>query len=98
MSKNQRVKTNQPDLQQEIRNVGALVEQTNHNVQLIAEQFGSLHQKIDSNTEMVGSMMQDITIIKENVEFLKAGMKKKVDAEEFVALERRVSLLEKRSR
>ncbi len=70
------------ELKSDIRGVGALVEQTNHSVQALAE--------------MVGSMMVDITIIKDNVEFLKGGIRKKVDAEEFQTLERRVSLLERK--
>ena len=70
------------ELKSDIRGVGDLVEKTNHNVQALAE--------------MVGGMMEDITIIKDNVEFLKGGMKKKVDAEEFEILERRVSLLERK--
>ncbi len=67
------IKTSHEELKADIRGVGALVEQTNHNVQALAE--------------MVGSMMVDITIIKDNVEFLKGGMRKKVDVEEFQTLE-----------
>lgn len=70
------------ELKSDIRGVGALVEKTNHNVTALAE--------------MVGSMMEDITIIKDNVEFLKGGMRKKVDVEEFQTLEHRVSLLERK--
>jgi len=70
------------ELKSDIRGVGALVEKTNHNVTALAE--------------MIGGMMEDITIIKDNVEFLKGGIRKKVDAEEFQTLERRVSLLERK--
>ena len=37
----------------------------------------------------------DIEIIKTDIEFIKNSVKKKVDADEFAALERRVALLEK---
>lgn len=47
--------------------------------------------KMDVQTTKV-----DIEIIKGDVEFIKNGMKKKVDVDEFAALERRVLLLEKR--
>ena len=76
------IQTLREELKSDIRGVGALVEQTNRNVQALAE--------------MVGGMMEDITIIKDNVEFLKGGMRRKVDAEEFQTLERRVSLLERK--
>ncbi|MFH1170770.1 MAG: hypothetical protein V1704_04395 [Candidatus Vogelbacteria bacterium] len=76
------LQTLREELKSDIRGVGALVEKTNHNVQALAE--------------MVGGMMEDITIIKDNVEFLKGGMRKKVDAEEFQTLEHRVSLLERK--
>ena len=49
---------------------------------------------LQSHTEMIGSLMTDVTTIKSNVEFLKGGLKKKVDYDEFLALERRMSLLE----
>ncbi|MBI3633763.1 MAG: hypothetical protein HY226_05755 [Candidatus Vogelbacteria bacterium] len=53
-------------------------------------------EKLDSHTEMIGSIKTDVEIIKEDVVFLKNGTKRKVDAEEFSALERRVILTEKK--
>ncbi len=50
--------------------------------------------QIDQLTQSVGSIQEDVQIIKSNVEFLKGGMKKKVDYDEFIALERRLSLVE----
>lgn len=40
--------------------------------------------------------MIDIVITKEDIEVIKNSLKKKIDAEEFAALKRRVALLEKR--
>jgi hypothetical protein len=45
---------------------------------------------------MIGKITTDVEIIKEDIEFIKGDLKKKVDVEEFSAPERRVSLLEKR--
>ena len=98
------------DLHQEIRHLGVLVERTDHNVSVIAEQYGDIKAdiggikktldshsaKLDSHTEMIGNLTVNLEIVKNDVEFIKQGMKRKVDAEEFSALERRVALLEKR--
>ncbi len=43
---------------------------------------------------MIGKLMVNVEVIKNNVEFLKGGLKKKVDYDEFLALERRLSLVE----
>jgi len=52
--------------------------------------------KISLAAEMIGNLAVNIEIVKEDIEFIKSGFKKKVDIEEFAALTRRVSLLEKR--
>lgn len=51
---------------------------------------------LQEHTEILGSIKADIEIIKNDIEFIKYSLKKKVDIEEFSALERRVALLEKR--
>ena len=57
-----------------------------------------LHTKtLDSHTEMIGGLTMDMGIVKENIEFMKNSLKRKVDVEEFTALERRVAFLEKKS-
>lgn len=50
---------------------------------------------LQSHTEMLGKTMIDIEITKQDIEFIKNSFKKKIDLDEFVALERRVTLLEK---
>lgn len=67
-------------------------------VSTIKEDVSSLKKTQETHTEMIGKLMMDMTIIKENVEFIKSGLKKKVDQEEFDALVRRVILLEKQKR
>ena len=82
------------DVGQELRGLGVLIEHNNDKISTVAEQYQSINEKLDSHTEIIGRMAEDIEVIKANVEFLKGGMKKKVDYDEFLALERRLSLLE----
>ena len=94
---------NQIEFDKEYRRLGVFIERVDSNVGLIAEQQGDIkkildsHTEIlDSHTEMIGSIKMDIEVIKEDITFIKGGLKRKVDAEEFLVLERRVALLEKR--
>ena len=87
-----------------VRHLGVMIESTNDNVKLIAEQFGDIKETLNNHTktlnmhtEMIGHLATNVTIIKEDIEFIKGSLKKKVDVDEFSALERRVSLLEKHS-
>ena len=85
------------------RYTGALSEEFQGRVQVIAEQYSDIkrtlgdHSKtLTSHTEMIGILMIDVSTIKANVEFLKGGLKKKVDYDEFLTLERRLSVVEAR--
>lgn len=49
-----------------------------------------------SHTKMIASVAMNITVVKEDVGFIKHGFKKKIDMEELAALERRVALLERK--
>ena len=84
-----------PDIHKEIRNLGVIIENVDSKVGLIAEQYGDIKQTLDSHTEMIGKIAVDTAIIKEDIEFIKNGLKKKIDIEEFAALEKRVALLER---
>ena len=93
---------------QELRNLGALLEKNNHEIGVIAEQYGSINEKLDSHTEILKSHTEmigqnaetiskvaiDVGIIKTDIGFIKGGLKKKVDYDEFLALERRLSAVE----
>ncbi len=86
------------------RNLGALIEDTNKNVRAIAEQMGGVLKTLNSHTdmlnshtEMIGNVLVSQNITKTNIEFIKADMKKYTVAEEFRALEKRVSYLEKKA-
>ncbi|MBI1755180.1 hypothetical protein HY250_03395 [Candidatus Azambacteria bacterium] len=70
----------------------------------------NMKETLVSHTEMIGSIREnmeimktdiqatkaDMEIVKTDIEFIKHSFKKKVDIEEFAALERRVALLENR--
>ena len=53
-------------------------------------------QTLNSHTQMIAKNSEDLEIIKSDIEFIKNALKKKVDAEEFESLEKRVLLLEKK--
>ncbi len=91
------------DIQKGIRHLGVMIEGVDDRVKLVAEQYGDIKQTLDSHsktlashTEMIGKLAIDLAIVKEDVEFIKHSLKKKVDVDEFAALERRVALLERR--
>lgn len=74
-------------------------------VSVIKEDIGVMKGDIETTKSDIKVMKGDISttkndveIIKTDIEFIKGGLKKKVDVEEFSALERRVILLEKRHR
>ena len=86
------------DAKTEIRHLCVLMENMGDDVKLIAKQYGDIKNDIknvknvlDEHTEMIGNLMIDIQIIKTDVEFIKTSLKKKIDIEEFAALERQVS-------
>ena len=76
----------------------------------VNRRFDGIDKKLDSHTEMIGGlsvrmtsleltvseMDMKIAVMKEDIGFIKSGMKRKVDQDEFDALIRRVSVLERR--
>lgn len=86
------------------RHTGVIIEHIDHKFNLLADQYLDINKKLDqhtikldSHTEMIGAIATDVEIIKADIEFLKHSVRKKVDVEEFSALERRVTLLEKKT-
>ena len=80
----------------ELRQLGVLIEDARDEIKLVAEQYGDIKKTLQSHTEMIGSVMKDIEIIKMDIQFIKGAAKMKVDIAEFAVLERRVALLERR--
>ena len=78
------------------RHIGALSEDFQSKVAFIAEQYGDIKKELSSHTEMIGDLSENMEIVKTNIEFIKNELKKKVDYDEFISLERRVRLLEEK--
>jgi len=74
----------------------SLAELFQKNVNAVAEQYSSLQEKVDATFDLAGETKQDIEIMKDNIAFIKSGLKQKVDVDEFEALEKRVILLERK--
>ena len=80
------------------RYIGALSEDFQGQVKVIAEQYGDINKKLDSHGEMIGKLAVDMEVVKTNVEFMKDSLKKKVDYDEFNPLKLRVHALETRGK
>ena len=92
--------------------VGAMIESFDEKLTLIAEDVSGLHQKFDLMAieisqiksrldiiEMrVGKLGKDMSEVKSEVKAIRRDLEGKVDHKEFSALERRVSVLEARTR
>src|SRR5574341_2120426 len=78
--------------------VGIFKEDLESKINLIAEQYRDIKSTQKTHTEMIGSLMEDVQIVKSDVQFLKVELKRKVDYDEFDALTKRVALLEAKIR
>lgn len=76
------------------RYLGALAETHNEHLKGIKEGFNVINNKLDGHTEMIGSLMENMEIVKEDVSTIKRDLKKKVDYDEFISLVRRVQKIE----
>lgn len=88
--------------------LGALNEVHGETLKAINENFTIVNRKIDSHTEMIGSLMEnmeivkgdistltsDMTIVKEDLSVIKSELKRKVDYDEFLSLVKRVQKIE----
>ena len=77
------------------RYLSVLSEDFHSNMQLVAESVSGLQEQMEAVKELVADSAKDIAIIKGDIQFIKQELKRKVDYDEFEALERRVLLLEK---
>lgn len=78
--------------QKETRHLfGIMKEDFDSQVRLIGEQYGAIK-------EMMGALAEDMQIVKSDIEFVKGSLHKKVDYDEFSALEKRVAMLEAKAR
>lgn len=97
MAKARKTASNGPvDIRAEFRKLGILIEHGSDQFRAVREQYGSIQGTLAAHTEMIAKLAVDLTIVKEDIEFIKHGFKQKVDRDEFAALERRVALLERK--
>lgn len=80
------------------RYLGSLAEHFDHRFDAVIEQFGGMNRKLDAHREAIGELKEDSGILKMNMEIVKSGLVKKVDYQEFLALEKRVRLVETKLR
>jgi hypothetical protein len=78
--------------------VGIFKEDLESKINLIAEQYQDIKVAQKTQTEMIGALMEDVQIIKSDIQFLTVELKRKVDYDEFDALAKRVALLESKIR
>ncbi|TSC91124.1 MAG: hypothetical protein CEN90_672 [Parcubacteria group bacterium Licking1014_17] len=86
--------------------IGALLEDFNDKFDLLAEQTSQIplikdkvvkiEGKVDDLNGKFDLLAEDMGIVKTDLEFIKTSLKRKVDIDEFSALERRVITLENR--
>ncbi|MDP3763608.1 MAG: hypothetical protein Q8Q92_03080 [bacterium] len=74
--------------------IGTLLEDFNSKFDLVTEQTA----QIPEIRSKVNNLVEDMEIVKTDLEFIKGALKKKVDVDEFTALEHRVVSLESRLR
>ena len=72
--------------------IGALLEDFNSKFDLVAEQTAQIPHIKDK----VNNLAENMEIVKMDLEFIKNSFKKKIDIDEFAALERRVTLVERK--
>ena len=87
------MKTKKPK-RDKIIEIGTLLEDFNSKFDLVAEQTS----QIPEIRSKINNLVEDMEIVKTDLEFIKSALKKKVDVDEFSALERRVVSLESRLR
>lgn len=76
------------------RRQGVVLERIEDKIDLLSEGQAAIMDKLDSHKEMIGKLMVDSTIVKNDIVFIKNSLKKKVGSDEFATLEHRVVVLE----
>lgn len=80
------------------RYLSVVSESSQLQVKLIAESLSGIQEQLVGIREMVAKNTEDIEIMKSDIGFIKGSLKKKVDYDEFIALERRMTLMESKVR
>lgn len=80
------------------RHQAVTLESMDSKLDLVLEQADENTKDIKIIKNNVITVKEDIDIVKMDIEFIKNDLRKKVNVDDFAVLERRVALLEKRSR
>lgn len=75
-----------------VSEIGAMIEDFDDKLTLVAEQTSQIPQM----NIKINNLTDDMEVVKTDLEIIKYSLKRKVDLEEFKALEHRVALLESR--
>jgi len=78
------------------RYLGVLAENFESQIKLIAESLSGVQEQLIAIRDMVAKNTEDIEVIKMDISIIRNDLKEKVDRDEFVALEKRLHLLEKK--
>ena len=77
--------------------LGTLSESFESQVKIVAESLSGIQGQLNAVKEMVAKSAEDIEVIKMDIQFIKQGLKRKVDLDEFESLEKRVAFLERKA-
>lgn len=75
---------------------GAVLDYFEDQVKVLAEHILSTNKRLGTIENAIEAVKENMEIMKMDMEFIKHGFKRKVDIDEFAALEKRVSTLENR--
>ena len=95
MKRKVEIKTKETYTKDELkRYLGSLAEDFTNKVKVLGEGLKIVMEKQNLHTEMIGNIMEDVSVVKDDMQIVKKEIKKKVDYDEFISLVQRVSKLE----
>lgn len=80
------------------RHMSVLTEDFKNEVKIIAEQVTANTEKLEEHDQRFNKLDETLETIKLDIEVIKNDLKQKVGRDEFVILERRISILEAKQR
>jgi predicted nucleic acid-binding Zn-ribbon protein len=80
------------------RHFDVVAEDLKSEIQTVAEGVTANTERIDALSEQVAANTETLEVIKFDIEIIKNDLKQKVGRDEFIVLERRVGILEAKSR
>lgn len=80
------------------RHFDVVAEDIKDQIKIVSEQVAANTEKLTEHDKEFTDIKETLNIVKLDIELIKNDLKQKVSREEFVVLEKRVSLLETKSR